>query len=45
MDSYLKMTKDQHAAAMQSLKIRAAKRKKRFKNETLRAQVLKELGA
>ena len=45
MDRYLKMTKDKHADAMRYLKIRAALRANRFKNETLRAQVLKELGA
>ena len=45
MDRYLGLNKYAHARAMQSLKILAAKRNKRFKNETLRAQVLKELGA
>lgn len=45
MDRYLGLSKDAHASAMHSLKIQAAKRLKRFKNETLRAQVLKELEA
>lgn len=45
MDRYLKMTKGRHADEMQFLKIQAARRWKRFKNDTLREQVLKALKA
>ena len=43
MDRYLGMSKGKHAAEMTILKIMAASRYKRYKNENLREQVLKDL--
>ena len=43
MDRYLGMSKGKHAAEMTILKIMAASRYKRYKNGTLREQVLKAL--